>query len=253
MGIYDRDYYRKPVPRGGFANFQIWSVTTWLIVINVAVFLLDRILVNAGIGWIGFGHIFGPLEYFGYFSVSTAIAGGEVWRFITFQFLHASIGHLFWNMLALYFFGPMIEDYLQPRRYLAFYLICGCAGAVSDILLSAAGILGDGPHVELIGASAGIFGVLIAAATVAPDMEITLLFPPIPIKLRVLAWIMIGISVYTVMSNGTNAGGEAAHLGGAVAGFALIKNVHWLNVFVPGRKSSRRRMAFRDWSRDSDH
>jgi membrane associated rhomboid family serine protease len=240
MGIYDRDYYRRPAPRGGFGNFQIWSVTTWLIVINVAVFLIDSALG-------------GPIFQLGYFSVAAAVFGGQVWRFVTFQFLHAGIQHLFWNMLALYFFGPMIEDFLQPRRYLAFYLICGCAGAVSDIVLSMAHVLRDSPYAPMIGASAGIFGVLIAAATVAPDMEITLLFPPIPIKLRVLAWIMIGISVYTVMSNGTNAGGEAAHLGGAVAGFGLIKNVHLLNVFVPGRKSARRRVAFRDWSRDSDH
>jgi membrane associated rhomboid family serine protease len=245
MGIYDRDYYRSPPPRGGFANFQLWSITTWLIVINVAVFFIDRIL--------GGGEGFGPISLLGYFSVDTALYHGQVWRFITFQFLHANVPHLFWNMLTLYFFGPMIEDYLGPRRYLAFYLICGCAGGVSEIILSMAHILGDSPITPLVGASAGIFGVLIAAATVAPNVEIVLLFPPIPIKLKVLAWVMFGISVYTVMSNGVNAGGEAAHIGGALAGFGLIKNVPLLNIFVPSRKSTKRRVAFKDWRHDPNH
>ena len=72
------------------------------------------------------------------------------------------------------------------------------AGGVSYILLWSARILIGDAYVPMIGASAGIFGVLIAAATVAPDMEVTLIF--IPVKLRILAWIMIGIAVYTVIS-----------------------------------------------------
>ncbi|HEX4125695.1 MAG TPA: rhomboid family intramembrane serine protease [Tepidisphaeraceae bacterium] len=253
MGIYDRDYYRKPSPRGGFADFRLWSVTTWLIVVNVIVFLADKILINAGFAWIGLGRLMGPIEAYGYFSVAKAIFAGQVWRFITFQFLHASIWHLLWNMVALYFFGPMVESYLTPRRYLAFYLICGCAGGASYVILWAAHLLIGNPYVPMIGASAGIFGVLIAATMVAPDLEVTLLFPPIPVKLRLLAWAMIGIAVYTVMTQGANSGGEAAHLGGALVGFALIKNVQLLNFVIPGRKSARRRVTFRDWRHDANH
>src|SRR4051812_40329101 len=119
MGLYDRDYYRNPLPRGGFGHFSALSVTTWLIIINVAVFFLDGILRRAtapparnfdldalnGV----FGsyremmrqYVFarmGPLERWGYFSTATAVYGGQVWRFITFQFLHASGGHLLGNM-----------------------------------------------------------------------------------------------------------------------------------------------------------
>jgi membrane associated rhomboid family serine protease len=269
MGIYDRDYYRRPTSRGGFANFRLWSITTWLIVINVAVFVTDGFLVRAGLGTplpsdadqvysmpdqpqrAVYEMGMGPVERFGYFSVDRAIYHGQVWRFITCQFLHASPMHLAWNMLGLFFFGPMIEDLLQARRFLAFYLICGCAGGVSYILLWSARILIGDAYVPMIGASAGIFGVLIAAAVVAPDLEVTMIF--IPVKLRILALIMVGISVYTVITAGANAGGEAAHIGGALAGFGLIKNVHLLNVFVPGRKSAKRRVAFRDWRQDSDH
>ncbi len=149
MGIYDRDYYRKPTGRGGFGDFRLWSVTTWLIVINVAIFVTDGFLVRAGFTAappetadsfvvmpnLSPRHVvveaamqMGPIERFGYFSVDRAVFHGQVWRFITCQFLHASPMHLAWNMIALFFFGPMVEDLLRGRRYLAFYLICGCRG-----------------------------------------------------------------------------------------------------------------------------
>jgi membrane associated rhomboid family serine protease len=249
MGIYDRDYYREPT-RGGFADFRVWSINTWLIIINVAVFLLDNILQRS------LDIEYYPLRYYGYFSLTTAIVHLEVWRFITFQFLHESVSHLFFNMLGLYFFGPIVEGQLGGRRYLGFYLSCGIAGAVMYLLLLTSHVLITDPATPMIGASAGIFGVLIAAAIIAPDMQIMLWFPPMPLSLRVMAWIYVGIAVYTVLNSGMNAGGEAAHLGGAVWGFLLIRNQHWLNFLAPGsrrRSATKKRIAFRDWSRDMDH
>ncbi|MDB5290862.1 MAG: rhomboid family protein [Phycisphaerales bacterium] len=219
MGIYDRDYSRGSAGGRAFGAFGGWSVTIWLIVINCAVFLLERI--NP---WVG---------YLGYFSADTAISQMQVWRFITFQFLHASPNHLIFNMIALYFFGPLVEGYLGSRRYLAFYLLCGIAGAVMYLLLLTLHVLIADPSTPLVGASAGIFGILIAAATrVAPDARVMLLFPPIPMQLRTLAWVMVGIAVATVFFNARNAGGEAAHLGGAVVGYLLIQRPQVLNVFA---------------------
>ena len=194
---------------------QTWSVTIWLIVINVAVFVL---------GAIGFGF----LEQAGVFSAA-ALFAGEFWRLITFQFLHANIQHLFFNMLALYMFGPLVEQYLGARRYLAFYLLCGMAGAGMYLVLLMLGLLHDGIQTPLVGASAGIFGVLVAASRIAPDTTVMLLFPPIPMKLKTLAWVFIGWAAFTILRHGGNAGGEAAHLGGAALGFALISNPQWLN------------------------
>jgi membrane associated rhomboid family serine protease len=240
MGIYDRDYYRSPSGRGGFGTFDAWTVTTWLIAVNVAVFVLDLML----------SHL---LREWGFFSLFTAVYNYQVWRFITFQFLHENITHIFFNMLALYFFGPLVESYLGARRYLAFYLICGIGGALGYILLNSIGLLRDGPETALIGASAGIFGVLIGAAKIAPDARVMLMFPPVPMKLKTMAWVFIGIAVYTVFSNGYNAGGEAAHLGGAVVGFILIRKEGWLD-FVNFRRSRMkyggRRVAYKDWSKD---
>jgi len=207
---------------------RLWSVTTWLIAVNVAIFVLNIVTGNL-------------LYHVGYFSALTAVYGMQVWRFITFQFLHANVEHIFFNMLTLYFFGPLIEGYLGARRYLAFYLLCGASGAAMYMLLMYVGVLPDGPKTALVGASAGIYGVLIAAARVAPDARVMLLFPPIPIKLRVLAWIFIGIAVFTIVQQGHNAGGQAAHLGGAALGFLLISKPQVLNVFEFGRSQNRSR------------
>ena len=239
MGIYDRDYYRA-APAPSFGAMPLMTVTMWLIVINFAVALIDSILVR----WLGryyvvqlpWGSIpFAPLNFWGHFSVAYAIWSGQVWRFITFQFLHAGLGHLLVNMLMLYFFGPLVEAYLGRRRFLAFYLICGIAGPVGYMVLWAASATGmtnliQTAYVPLVGASAGLFGILIAAAHIAPDATV-LIYGIFPMKLRAMAWVMLLIAVYTVFTSGHNAGGEAAHLGGAVVGWLLIRNVQWLNVF----------------------
>jgi membrane associated rhomboid family serine protease len=120
------------------------------------------------------------------------------------------------------------------------------AGAAMYLILWALGLLHHGAQTPLIGASAGIFGVLIAAARVAPDTTVMLMFPPIPMKLKVLAWIMIAIAIYTVVGNRTNAGGEAAHLGGAALGAFLIWRPQLLNVFAMWPPRQRRRKFFGD-------
>jgi membrane associated rhomboid family serine protease len=90
--------------------------------------------------------------------------------------------------------------------------------------------------VPLVGASAGIFGVLIAAAHVAPNAMIMMMFPPVPMRLRTLAWVFIAIAVYTVFTRGRNAGGEAAHLGGAIVGFLLMQGER---ILTDGRRAPR--------------
>jgi membrane associated rhomboid family serine protease len=263
VGIYDRDYYRTP-QRGGFGSFQPWSVTTWLIVVNVAVFIIDGLplhlanSINAGddFSWHyrrrAVEMAAGPFYQWGYFSLDAAIAHLQIWRFITYQFLHQSISHIFFNMLGLYFFGPIVEGQFGARRFLAFYLLCGIAGALMYIALWAVGILGGSAAVPMIGASAAIFGVLVAAAKLAPDMTISLWFI-MPMPLRYVVWFYIAIALYAVFTSGDNAGGEAAHLGGALLGLILISNQHLLNLFAPTRRSRKRKMAFKDWSRDLNH
>ena len=246
MGIYDRDYYRSSAPPR-FGRFPVMSVTMWLIVINFAVALIDSVLWHTlkigyelRLPWAVL--YFPPLEWWGHFSVQLAIFQVQLWRFLTFQFLHAGLMHLVLNMLMLYFFGPLVEAYLGRRRFLVFYLVCGIAGPVGYMLLWALSSpstmnLIQTSWVPLVGASAGLFGILIAAAQIAPDATV-LVWGILPMKLRALAWVTLGFAVYVVFTGGHNAGGEAAHLGGAVLGWLLIRNPHWLNFieFAGGRR-----------------
>ena len=214
---------------------RMWSVTTWLIVLNVAVYILNQLTD-------------GLLAEWGYFSAATVIGGLQLWRFITFQFLHASVQHILFNMISLYFFGPLIEGYLGPRKYLAFYLLCGVGGAVMYLALWGIGVLPGGAQTPMVGASAGIFGVLIAAARVAPDARVMLLFPPIPMRMRTFALVMLGIALWVVFTSGRNAGGQAAHLGGAAVGALLIWRPNVLNIFDRLRvRRTRGRFSPRDW------
>jgi membrane associated rhomboid family serine protease len=241
MGLAERDYYKDPVPTQA-GGLNAMSVTTWLIVINVIVFVADS-LFYVRLPWPQM-RIEPLLTYWGAFTANKAIEHLQLWRFITFQFLHQNLTHIAFNMLALYIFGPLIEEFLGARRYLAFYLICGIAGAALYLLLLMMHVLHDSPDTPMVGASAGIFGVLLAGAYVAPDATVMLLFPPIPLRLRTLAWILIGIALYTVLRKGPNSGGQAAHLGGAALGALLIRRPQWLNWAAPGRKKRSYRSAF---------
>ena len=201
-----------------------WSITTWLIVINVAVYFIDGAL----------GHF---LSNNFYFSTEYSL---EFWRFVTFQFLHANQAHLIFNMIGLYFFGPIVERYLDRKRYLAFYLLCGISGAFLYYMLNLLGfiagdinipgLLSNDIDVPLIGASAGVFGVLMAGSYLVPSAKVLFMFI-LPMQLRTLAWIFVGTAVLTVITEGSNAGGEAAHLGGAAAGWYFIRRPHHLRGF----------------------
>ncbi len=174
---------------------------------------------------------------------STRLAGFEFWRFIGFQFLHANLAHLMFNMIGLFFFGPIVEEYLGRKRYLAFYLLCGCCGALLYLILNGIGytvamqfgniaipgLLFSDPATPLVGASAGIFGVIMAGAYLVPNAIAFLLF--IPMRLKTLAYGLVALAFFTVVTGGRNAGGEAGHLGGAIAGFYFIRRPHHLHNF----------------------
>jgi membrane associated rhomboid family serine protease len=229
MALADREYFRyQPRPRNPIVQlFGEAPVTASLIAINVAVFLIDHLLAPDQVTTPeGYVLQFTRLEFWGHFSASFAIYGLQLWRLITFQFLHANLMHLAFNMLSLYIFGPLVEQHLGSARYLRYYLICGVGGAVAYLALFMKGVLVGYAWQPLVGASAGIFGILVAAAQVAPHATIMLLFPPIPMRLRTAAWVFIGIAVWTVFTRGRNAGGEAAHLGGAIVGFLLMQGEH---------------------------
>lgn len=297
MGIADRDYLRVgPRSRSGLGRFALLSVNSWIIIINILVFVADPLLgrlfpvptvvsyvvqpgrhtnvavvgepipprpplnavythtfVNRDTGQpigVQYTQILSPLQSWGHFSTARAFfavvgnninMGLEVWRFITFQFLHGGVMHIALNMLGLWVFGGLVEQQLGRRRYLAFYLMCGLSGAALYLILNFLGsqlgfripfVLTGDPYAPLVGASAGVFGVIVAAARIAPNELVQLIFPPIPVKMKIMATIYVAIAAINLFNSGKNAGGDAAHIGGAIAGFYFVRRSHLLRDFL---------------------
>ena len=230
-------------------NERRLSVTNALIIINAVVFFVGIMVQREALLGISFPQApkTSVFEITCAYSWFTCFLEGQLWRMITYQFVHANFGHILFNMWALYFFGPAVEGAMGPRRFLAFYLVCGVAGALFSSLLAGmtlytplpdvpqneficnqlAAYAGYDGHVRcwemipLVGASASIYGVMVACAFMYPDVNISLIFPPVTLRLRTFAVIIIGIASVTILFNLSNAGGEAGHLGGIIMG-ALI-------------------------------
>lgn len=181
-----------------------------------------------------------PIARWLHFSTQKGFLEVQFWRLVGFQFLHAhgTIFHILFNMLGLYFFGPMVEQYLGSKRYLAYYLLCGICGALAYTALNLAGhVFGAVPGLlpnslltPLVGASAGVFGVIMAGAFLAPRATVLFMFV-IPMPLRVLAYGLVAVACLTLVTGGDNAGGEAGHLGGALAGWYFIRHPRHLHDF----------------------
>ena len=234
MGYADRDYFRETSgrPPGRLAGAP---VVKWLLIVNLGVFLVALLL-----------DFWAASVEFGKFTIREGIAGVQVWRLITFQFLHGDFGHLLFNSIAIYFFGAFVEQQLRSRAFLVFYLLCGVAGALGyAALVSVSDAYRD---VGVVGASGGIFGILVVAAMIAPDMRVQLLFPPVTLTMRLMAILMLGWGLLVVVTGGKNAGGEAGHLGGALAGFLLWKvpvlRGLLANLSRPGGRGPGKRLAF---------
>ena len=145
------------------------------------------------------------------------------WQVLTYGFLHGSVQHLFFNMLALYMFGAPLEATWGSRRYALYYFAClAGAGLVQLVVASWAVRSGAGPY-PTVGASGGVFGLLLAYGMLFPHHRLMLLFPPIPMK----AWVfVIGYGVLELLLGITGAQpgvAHFAHLGGMAFGFVIIQ------------------------------
>ena len=252
MGTADRNYHQNDTPRGGGFFSQLTPVVKWLLIANITIYLLDTLPKGESVN--------GPLRAFGTFTIRSAVYEFRIWEFFTFQFLHGSLGHVLFNSVGLFFFGPWLERWWGPRKFIIFYLLCGVGGAAFFTLLVMSGVLADGFYSGLVGASAGIYGILIGVAVIAPNLRVALLFPPIELSMRQLAIALMVISVgVIVLKIGGNEGGEAGHLGGALLGFVLMRYPRLLgtvagpNIIRPGAFSRRPPAKLRPRTDIEDH
>lgn len=148
-----------------------------------------------------------------------------LWQLVTYMFLHGGIFHLLFNMFALWMFGSEVEIELGTRRFVRFYFLTGVGGALLYMLFR------FNSPVPVIGASAAVYGVLVAFAAMFPNRIVTLLlFLVFPVNLRAwqLAGIFVGISLLLGITGSSDGVAHLAHLGGALVGYLYIRGVsHW--------------------------
>lgn len=152
------------------------------------------------------------------------IAEWKVWQLLTYQFLHGSFLHLFFNLFTLWMFGVEVENVLGSSYFIRYFLFCGIGGGVLQIVLN------WGSSAAVIGASAAVYGVLVAFALIFPDRVVTLLLffiLPVHLKASTLAMLFVGISLFLGLQakwfGSTDQIAHFAHLGGAVTGFLILK------------------------------
>ena len=189
-------------------------VTLTLIMANVAVFLLE---LSGG----------APLvEWFGLWPDGNFAP----WQLVSYSFLHGGISHIFFNMLGLYMFGSDIERLFGSRFYLAYYFASVIAAALCHLGVTA---LMGAPPAPMVGASGGVYGLLLAFGWYFPQRRVVLLFPPIPMSARTFV-IVFGVLELFFGVTGTAAGvAHFAHLGGMLGGWLMIE-------YRRGRFSNRR-------------
>lgn len=191
-------------------------LTQALIVANVLAFLLEQVLGNAVTGW------------FALWPLSTGLF--MPWQLATYAFLHGGLTHLAFNMFGLWMFGSELERIWGPRRLGLFYAVSVLAAAV--VQLSVTALLGT--QVPTVGASGGLFGLLIGFAMVFPQRKIVPLLPPIPMP----AWLFVtlyGLIELTLGVTGTASGvAHFAHLGGLLGGWLVMR--YWRGQLPFGRR-----------------
>jgi membrane associated rhomboid family serine protease len=186
-------------------------ITTILLLANVAAYLLQGL----------FPGIEMPLALwpFGSAAATNGQVGFAPWQLVSYAFLHGSLFHLGFNMLALYMFGGAIERVFGERRYLVYYVVCVISAALTQLVFAAV----SGGIYPTIGASGGVFGLLLAYAIYFPNNRVMLLIPPIPLPARVFVVLYAALELYLGVTGTQEGVAHFAHLGGMVGGYAMLR------------------------------
>jgi len=141
------------------------------------------------------------------------------WQVVTYAFLHASIMHLFFNMLGLWMFGSELERVWGGKRYLQFYFASVLTAALTQLVV---GLLIGGAY-PTVGASGALFGLLLAFGMMFPNRTIMPLFPPIPMKARTFVIVFGGLELFFGVTGTQSGVAHFAHLGGMLGGYLMIR------------------------------
>lgn len=185
-------------------------VTTALIIANVAVFFLQSLAP-------------GIIVPFALWPLATSgLSAGAAfmpWQLVTYAFLHGGLLHLAFNMFALYMFGSAIERVFGTRRYLVFYFVCVISAALTQLVVA----MLSGAIYPTIGASGGVFGLLLAYGMYFPHNRVMLLFPPVPMPARVFVVVYAVLELFLGVTGSQEGVAHFAHLGGMIGGYLLLR------------------------------
>jgi len=203
------------MPRETTLNSAVPLVVKALLIVNVLLFLLEiyfgDLLISKFALW--------PIEFSSGVRFDLTHPHFQLPQLVTYAFLHGSVIHLTLNMYALWMFGSRIENLWGSKVFAIYYFICVIGAAFIQLIVSSQGQ----NHYPTIGASGGVFGVLLAFGMFFPHERLLLIFPPIPIQARTFV-IMYGIIELWFGVTGTAQGiAHFAHLGGMLFGFLLIQ------------------------------
>ncbi|MFC2125802.1 rhomboid family intramembrane serine protease [Bacteroidota bacterium] len=200
-----------------------------IILINIIVFILINLIRV-------FSSITQQFEIYEFFLNQIALPSSigtfllKPWTLITYFFTHERFFHVLFNMLFLYWFGKIIYEYLGNHKLINIYVLGGIFGGLVYILFyNLIPFYHDRVDLSiLIGASAGVFAVVVGAATQMPNYTLFLLFLG-PVRIKYIALFYVLLSFFNI--DGHNAGGELSHLGGALIGFLYVKQLQKGNDF----------------------
>ena len=174
--------------------------------------LIAIIAINAIVSFKGFNDTFFFRKY--EFHIGS-IRAGEQMRMITSAFLHADIGHLIFNMLTLFFFAPVVTEYLGNLSFVIVYFGSLVFGSLLTMLFHK-----DDYSYRAVGASGAVTGILYSAILLRPDMSLYLFFIPIPIPAYIFGICYLLYSIYGMKAKNDNIG-HTAHFGGAIGGYLI--------------------------------
>ncbi|MHC4877739.1 MAG: rhomboid family intramembrane serine protease [Planctomycetota bacterium] len=241
MGIHNRDYIRDEPSSGGFnsgggygrgfgGGSDAWAIKR-IVIACVVVFLLQNM---SGGGLHQRGGITEWLDL-----TWTGLTSLQLWRVLTYGFCHADLAHIFFNMFGLWIFGRLIEVIYGSRETLAFFLVTvGVSGLTEVVVQHFSGV-----NPAVIGASGGVFGVIILTALHYPRTPVQFLFIPFSFELRWLAIGYIALDLLRVMDGDSNIA-SLAHLSGAAFGYVYFKS--GLRI-TGGRTQGRRSSGIGNW------
>ena len=185
-----------------------YALTPWvrrILVANVVIFFLTSPAVAPGLAR--------SLRYF----APTLLL--QPWTIVTYMFVHATTMHLFGNMIGIFFFGPRLEERLGGRAFLTMYFLAGAVGALFQTLFA--------PVAPMVGASGGVYGILLGFAMFWPHEKILIIPIPFPIEARILITGYIVLSIFQGVGSVGAGVAHFAHLGGAAGAFAYIRWAEW--------------------------